>query len=164
MKIRLDECLSFRVAAALRGFTANRSGFEVSHVRDDNPRKTDDPTWIRAFAADGGDVVISGDPNILRHWPNLVAYRESGLIAFFPPARWDVLRGAGQAALIVRWWPAIVEKAKASQRGDCWRLPLIWSPDANKFQQLKDPRFKTEADRKSHNILELPKRHEFRVQ
>ncbi len=45
-----------------------------------------DPAWIKKFAADDGDVIISGDWQILQHWPDLVAYIESGLISFFPSA------------------------------------------------------------------------------
>ncbi|MGY6531835.1 PIN-like domain-containing protein [Glycocaulis sp.] len=162
MKIRLDENLSFRVAAAIRGFTANRAGFEVSHVRDDNPPGTSDPIWLKKFSDEGGSVVISGDPNILRNWTNLIAYRETGLIAFFPPTRWDQLKAFGQAALLMRWWPAIIEKAKASNRGDCWRIPMGWTPEISKFQALQDPRFKTAQDCEKNNVVPLPTRHEFR--
>jgi hypothetical protein len=81
----VDENLSPRVAKAVLAIVAARKGFEVGHVRDYHPASTDDPVWIKAFADSGGYAIVSGDPNILQHWPNLVAYIESGLISFFPP-------------------------------------------------------------------------------
>src|ERR1700722_18397321 len=118
--------LSYRVANALKAFLANRTGLEITWVRDFHPPGTDDPTWLMAFARDGGDAILSGDPNILQHWPNLVAYIESGLVSFFPPSGFSDLKGFGQASLLIRWWPAMIEKAKISERGDCWRIPLTW--------------------------------------
>jgi len=55
-------------------------------VREFNPPGTNDPTWIRKFALEGGYAIVSGDGEILQKWPNLIAYMGSGLISFFPPA------------------------------------------------------------------------------
>lgn len=162
MKVRIDENMSRRVASALKGFMAGQDGFIVDHVRDHHPPGTSDPSWIRSFAAEGGHAIVSGDARILQHWPDLVAYMESGLVSFFPPAKFDDLKGPGQAALIMRWWPAIVEKAKASSASQCWRLPLDWSPDLSKFKELKDPRFVTDAQRVEHGIAPAMTQHPFR--
>jgi hypothetical protein len=104
---------------------------------DEHPPGAKEPNWIRKFANDNGDVIVSGDFQILQHWPDLIAYIESGLISFFPPSGFGRLKGYGQAALIMRWWPAIIEKAKVSQRGDCWRIPWTWTPDVTKFEKLE---------------------------
>jgi len=54
------------------------------------------------------------------------------------------LTWVSRAAFILRWWPAIIEKIKVSQRGDRWRLPLQWgSIDHLQMQALKDPRIDT---------------------
>lgn len=140
MKIRLDESVSQKVAQAIIAIAANREGYEVSWVRQVHGPKTKDPNWIRAFANEDGTAIVSGDPNILQNWPDLVAYTESGLISFFPPPAFAKLKGFGRASLIIRWWPAIVEKIKLSQRGDRWRIPMTWTPDVTKFEALKDPR------------------------
>ena len=71
------------MALAVIKLTANREGYEVSFVRHGSGAT--DPDWIRAFAAEGGTAIVSGDHDILQHWPNLIAYTESGLISFFPP-------------------------------------------------------------------------------
>jgi hypothetical protein len=103
-----------------------------------------DPDWIRSFAAEDGTAILSGDHEILQHWPNLIAYTESGLISFFPPKAYQHFGAYSRAAFILRWWPAIIEKIKVSQRGDRWRLPLQWgSIDHLQMQALKDPRIDT---------------------
>jgi hypothetical protein len=154
LKVRLDEMLSYRVANALKAFMAGRSGLQVSWVRDSNPPGTNDPTWLRAFASEGGHTVISGDGNILQHWPNIIAYVESGLISFFPPSGFQhQLTGFAQAALLIRWWPAIIEKAKISKPGNCWRFPMSWTPDVTKFEAISDPRIATPAQRQARQIV-----------
>jgi PIN like domain len=153
LRVRLDENLSYRVANALKAFLANRSGLEVTWVRDFNPPGTNDPIWIRKFAHDGGYVIVSGDDNILQKWPNLIAYVESGLISFFPPVGFQhKLTGFAQAALLIRWWPSIIEKAKISDRGTCWRIPMTWTPDVTRFETIRDPRIATPEQRARRQI------------
>lgn len=140
MKIRFDECVSYRVADAVRAFAANRPGFEVSHAAQAHAGHPD-AQWMSSFAEAGGTAIVSGDYNILQNWPNLIAYRESKLIGFFPPPAFKALKGYGRAALLIRWWPAIVEKMKISSSGETWRWPMTWTPDVTKFEELRDPRF-----------------------
>jgi PIN like domain len=83
LKIRLDECIANRIARAIVEVTANRPGYEVSYVQ--HGKGGFDPDWIRKFAAEDGTAIVSGDHDILQHWPNLIAYTETGLISFFPP-------------------------------------------------------------------------------
>ena len=158
----IDENLSPKVARAVLAITAARSGFEVGHVRDHHGPGTDDTVWIRAFAEADGNVIISGDPNILQHWPNLVAYIESGLISFFPPKAFDRFQGYAKAAFLLRWWPCIIEKAKISERGDCWRMPLTWSPDVQKFEELRDPRIETREGQEKLGIQPKATIHQFK--
>ena len=93
------------------------------------------------FAQEGGTAIISGDHNILKNWPDLITYKESNLIGFFPPPKFNQLSGYAKAALLIRWWPTILEKINQSSRGDTWRMPMHCTPDINSFQCLGDPRF-----------------------
>lgn len=139
MKIRLDENIANRIARAIIEITDNRPGYEVSYVR--HGRGELDPDWIRRFAGEDGTAIISGDHDILQHWPNLIAYTESGLISFFPPKAFAHLNAYSRAAFILRWWPAIIEKIKISNKGDRWRLPMQWGrADHTRMEALKDPR------------------------
>ena len=139
LKIRLDENIANRIAIAVMAIAENREGFDVSYVR--HGAGTPDPDWVKKFADEGGTAIVSGDHDILQHWPNLIAYTESGLISFFPPKAFQAMRAFTRAAFIIRWWPAIVEKIKVSKPGDRWRLPLIWTQtDHTKMEAIKDPR------------------------
>lgn len=140
MKIRLDENISYRVARALVAALPERQGYEVTHVIDVHQPSTKDPDWLREFAAQGDTAIISGDFNILRNWPDLVAYTETGLISFFPPPSFEKLNRFGKAAFLIRWWPAIIEQIKLSKAGDRWRLPMKWEPSHTEMKVLRDPR------------------------
>jgi hypothetical protein len=134
----------------------------VDWVRDEHPPCTTDPSWISKFATDGGDAILSGDSNILQHWPDLIAYMESGLVSFFPPSGFGRLNGYGQASLILRWWPCIVEKIKIAARGDAWRIPMTWTPDVTTFKKLVDPRFSSAEDRLRRGVQPVATVHQFR--
>jgi hypothetical protein len=139
LKIRLDECIANRIARAIVEITGNRPGYEISYVKHGEGGADQD--WLRRFAAEGGDAIVSGDHDILQHWPNLIAYTESGLISFFPPPGFARLTAFPRAAFILRWWPAIIEKIKISNKGDRWRLPMQWSEiDHTRMLPIKDPR------------------------
>lgn len=52
-----------------------------------------------------------------------------------------ILNAYSRAAFILRWWPAIIEKIKISNKGDRWRLPMQWGEiDHTKLEALRDPR------------------------
>ena len=139
MKIKLDECISNRVARAVIEVASNRPGYEVFYLR--HGEGAPDPDWISKFAAEGGTAIVSGDHNILQHWPNLIAYTESKLVSFVPPKAYQHLRGYGRAAFILRWWPAIIEKIKLSEPGDRWRLPNNWvQVEHTQMKPIRDPR------------------------
>lgn len=160
MKIRLDENISQRVFKAVNALTANRAGFEVSHNRMAGDAGKPDPLWIKSFAEDDGTAIVSGDYNILQNWPDLIAYIDSGLVAYFPPPQFKRLKGYGRAALLIRWWPALVEHAKTAARGPVWRIPMVWTPNPSIFKPLKDPRI--DAIRTQEQIEPAPKVLEFR--
>jgi hypothetical protein len=140
LKIRLDENIANRIARAVMEITQNRPGYEVSFVRHGDG--STDPDWLQKFAAEDGTAIVSGDYNIIQHWPNLIAYTETGLISFFPPPSFQQLGAYSRAAFILRWWPTIIETIKASERGDRWRIPMQWNEvNPTKLEPIKDPRF-----------------------
>ena len=50
---------------------------------------TADTDWMPLFAKGGGVAIVSGDYRILKNWPNLIAYKETGLIGIFPPSAFN---------------------------------------------------------------------------
>ncbi|WP_181702723.1 hypothetical protein [Chthonobacter albigriseus] len=141
MKIKFDENISPKIVEAIRNLETD-SSIEISTVREDYGQGIEDPDWIFRFKSEGGTAMISGDHNILQDPVNLKSYTESGLISFWPPRGFPELKKFGQAALLIRWWTVIKEKARQSTPGSRWRIPQtgLWSPGADRFEQIRDPR------------------------
>jgi hypothetical protein len=135
----LDECIPERVVHALRA-VAQRDGLEIHSVVDEEMRSVEDPIWIAAARTLGCAAMVSGDARILQNWPKLLAVAECGLISFFPPASFSRFKAPAQAAMLLRWWPAIEAKIQQSQPGNRWRWPDSWTPDVTHFKALRDPR------------------------
>lgn len=139
MKIKLDENVSGRIVEALRNLESDTS-VEIGWVRDDYGAGRTDPDWMFRFKDEGGNAMISGDHNILQKKVNLVAYTESGLISIWPAKGWPELKRWGQAAMLIRWWPAIKMRIAQSDPGDRWRLGIGWAAGVDQFEPIRDPR------------------------
>jgi hypothetical protein len=155
LKIRIDQNLSPRAAAAIEAAVLSKSGYEVSYVGNEHPPGTSDPDWLKKFASEGGTAIVSGDFRILQNWVDLVAYTETGLISFFPQPAFEKLNRFGKIAFLVRWWPAIIEQIKISKLGDRWRMPMSWEPSPAKFELLRDPRVKGRSVEPAGKVLSI---------
>src|SRR5262249_12707801 len=60
----------------------------VQHLAERFPRDTADAVWLRALAAEGNWVVVSGDLRITRNPTEREAWLKSGLVAFFLGKGW----------------------------------------------------------------------------
>jgi PIN like domain len=139
VKVKFEENISTRIVGAIRVLESDRD-VEIGSVREDYGQGRADPEWMFRLRDEGGTAMISGDHNILQDPVNLAAYTASGLISIWPPPGFPELRRFGQAAFLVRWWPAIKAKIVASPAGSRWRIPLAWTPGIEKFVELRDPR------------------------
>jgi hypothetical protein len=162
LKVRLDENVSVRLARALQAFWSGKNDVNLTWVRDFAPPGTKDPSWIKAFADEGGHAVVSGDANILQHWPDLVAYTESGLISYFPPTAWNRMKGYSKAAHLINWWPVLHEHMKVAERGSRWRFPFLWTPCPTRLEPLKDPRIDNAGKQKARGIVPVATLHQIR--
>lgn len=139
MKVIIDENISPKIIRALRELNKDPS-ISIESVREGYGSGILDPDWMFRFKEDGGAAMVSGDENILRKSVNLTAYIESGLISVWPPSKWSDLKFWGQAALLVRWWPAICNRIKSAESGDRYRIPLSWTPSLENLKPMNDPR------------------------
>jgi hypothetical protein len=103
------------------------------HLRDRFPVDTNDDVWIRQLGAEGGWVILSGDPRITRNPHNRKAWLESGLTAFFLKSGWTNLKLWVIAAKLIEWWPRIVDKAETLTRAEGILIPVRGS----KFEKLE---------------------------
>lgn len=139
MKIIIDENISPKIIKALRELNKDPA-ISIFSVREGYGSGTPDPDWMFRFREDGGNAMVSGDENILKNNVNLTAYVESGLISVWPPSKWSDLKFWGQAALLVRWWPAICGRITSASRGERYRIPLSWTPSVENLKPMRDPR------------------------
>ena len=82
--------MSPHLAAAVAGLeqAQGSGGHAVIHLGAKLPRNTDDVVWIRALAAERDWIIVSGDLRITRNKAERLAWRESGLTAFFLKSAW----------------------------------------------------------------------------
>ena len=119
MKFFFDNCVSQNLVEALRCLEKRH---DLVHLRDRFPEGTPDPAWIGALGAEGGWIIISGDPRISRGKAERAAWVESGLTAFFCGDAWQNRRLMTQASELLRMWDDIVERAKKAPQGSGYLL------------------------------------------
>lgn len=117
MRIYFDENFSPALVEGLRRIQEGRRSDDVTvcSVAEEFGRGAPDEVWIPGIASRHG-VVITQDLNINRtraQW-ELCRANKIGVIFIKPPkkgwAYWDIVR------LVVRWWPEIWARAKATER------------------------------------------------
>jgi PIN like domain len=131
VKVRADEHVSYKIVRAVQ-LLCLKSGWEFSHVRDDNSARTADETWLPKFAAEGGKAIVTADANILKRPHQIVAVRATGLACVVLPKQWTHARRHEQAAHIIYWWPRIQDAIEVSEPGDCWPVPFIFDKSSIK--------------------------------
>lgn len=92
----------------------------------DPPAKSDTP-WLIKFAAAGGRIVLTGDRDMRRRLDEQAALMDLGLIVFFFPPAWNHWNMTDKCAFLLKWWPAIIEKAEQSKPRDLWEMKLSWT-------------------------------------
>jgi hypothetical protein len=127
-----DNCLAVSFARALNILGEKQGLPPITHLREKFASDIKDVDWIRALAAQGDWVIISGDPRISRGRHEKEAWLESGLTAFFLAKGWMNLKMWDQAWNLVRWWPLIVDQASAVRPPAGFLVPL----KGTKFDQL----------------------------
>lgn len=85
-----------------------------------------DVPWLEAFAADGGNAVISGDVSMRKRPHERQAYRDAGLVMFFFQNRWGNLTLFPKSAMLLKWWPRIEDQLRISEPKQCWEIPAQW--------------------------------------
>jgi len=119
VKFFFDNCISPNLVDAIRCLDKSH---ELAHTRGKFDPATPDPIWIRALAAEGGWIIISGDPRISRGQAEKAAWIESRLTAFFCGDAWGSRRLMTQASEMMRWWDDIIDLSKNAAPGSGYLL------------------------------------------
>ena len=122
MRFFLDNCLSPRYAQSLN-ILSERDGHKVVHLVDMFDRAETDLVWIRRLGKESDWIIVSGDTRILRT-PQLKAeWLTSGLTAFFLGPGWMNVTYWVQAAMLLRWWPSILDQSRLVEQGTGFEVP-----------------------------------------
>lgn len=134
MKIAFDEHVPPGIVRVLQNLVDEGliEGVEICSAKDYAPanwtpemgEKSDVP-WLRRFAKDGGQVVITGDKRMRTKPHERLAL--GGFVAFMFHPRWNHLDALERSAVLMHWWNRIVETAQQSKPGSFWEIPYSWS-------------------------------------
>lgn len=123
MRFFLDNCISSRYAEVLH-ILSERDGHSVIHLGSKFPRNTTDEGWLRALAAEGDWVIVSGDTRILTKPVLRGEWERTHLTAFFLASGFMNARYWQQIGIIMLWWPDILEQARLVERGTGFEVPF----------------------------------------
>lgn len=135
MKVIFDEMISPKIPKAIEALGIKDS-WEYCSVRN-LYQGIEDISWITDFSRNNGNVIISGDANIHNKPHQLLALHNAGLISFFMEGQWCSQQLHTQAAHIIKWWPAIKNRAEKSEKGTSWTVPFRWT--LSELEQKKIP-------------------------
>lgn len=140
MKIAFDEHIPPAMARIFqflakddRRFRHLTGGLNLVMARDYAPSfgdvdyigRSDEP-WIRRFAKDGGTVIISGNTKMQREPHERLALIDEGMIVLFFGRQWTQWKFNSQTALLLHWWPVVVETIKQAKPATFWHIPSNW--------------------------------------
>lgn len=134
MRFFFDNNISRRLAEAMAALsTYEDSSIQVHHLQGRFGPKVSDIQWIGTLAAEGDWVVVSGDGRIRTRPAEKRAFQSAGLTTFFWAKGWLKSRFWDQAALLVRWWPHVIQQSRLVQPGAVFEIP---HRKPGKFRQL----------------------------
>lgn len=142
MRVVFDEHVPSALVRVLQSFSNERQfkkltgGYTIERARDyapkvDNPDylKGSDVPWVRRYSAAGGQVIISGDTNMMAEHHERLALLEEKMIVCFFGSQWSGWKFYKKCALVINWWPTIVKTMAEAERATFWRVPASWQED-----------------------------------
>lgn len=86
-----------------------------------------DEHWVRRFAKDGGQIVISGDTKMRARVHELAALIEAGLVTYFFERKWSDVSFFTKSAMLLHWWEPVRKHMDTAARATCWEIPYQWT-------------------------------------
>jgi hypothetical protein len=131
MKVAFDECVPPRVARAILAMQEEgASGVDIVSARTYSvPNAESDVPWIERFAAEGGQAIVSGDVRMRGNLHEQKALRDAGMVTIFMARAWGQLDVHAKSALLIKWWPFILNTLATAKPGQCFEVPCQWHGD-----------------------------------
>lgn len=129
MRIRADEHVAPAIVEAINRIALG-SGFELTSVLTTGFKSASDVHWITAFAADGGDAILTADTDFLKQPPQVQAVERTGVRVIHLPSQWANAALALQASHLLAWWKRIEAQLTSMAGRQCYTMPFNVSEDA----------------------------------
>lgn len=139
MKIAFDENIPLEMVRIFReeSDTTLALGHLVVSARDYRlSHEHDDVSWPARFAAEGGQVVMSGDTRMRSLAHERAALADNGLIAYFFASEWNNAKFHTKAAMLLVWWPALAEHMSKAPPSSCWEIPFTWGANSGSLRDV----------------------------
>lgn len=129
MRIRADEHVASAIVGAVNEIAIS-DGFELTSVISSGQKGATDVHWITAFAAQGGEAILTADTDFLKAPPQVAAVERTGVRVIHMPSAWANAPLAMQAAHILLWWRRIEAQLSAMKARECYSPPYNLNEDA----------------------------------
>ncbi len=104
----------------------------------DGFKGSSDVHWITAFAADGGDAILTADTDFLKQPPQVQAVERTGMKVIHLPAAWANASLAVQAGHILIWWQRIEAQLNSMKQRQCFQTSFTVSDSLSLKQVVID--------------------------
>lgn len=129
MKLCADEHVSPVIVRIIKDVCLDPA-HEFIHVEDIDCKATPDQTWVRVFAANGGQVVVSADEKMTRRHAELVAIADCGLKLIVLPHQFPNSKRHLQAAFMCHHWPSIETTLSDGHNSRFWKVRWGYSDES----------------------------------
>lgn len=134
MRIRADEHIAPAIVRAVIQIALS-DGFDLTSVLLEGFKGTSDVHWITAFAAEGGDAILTADTDFLKQPPQVQAVERTGMKVIHLPSAWANASLAMQAGHILIWWQRIEAQLEVMKQRQCFQTPYTMS-DRTSLKQV----------------------------
>jgi PIN like domain len=129
MKICADENISHRLVEIVNDLSG-QSLPRLLHVSEIGAQGVKDVIWVRTFADQNGEAILTADANMSKRQSERIAIGEAGLRLLILPTQYQQGGTRFQAAYMLLWWSRIVELVRQGERGCVLNLPTLTLPKA----------------------------------
>jgi hypothetical protein len=140
VKIAFDENVPVQMVRVFKALGQEKRfkklNIEIKSAVDYTPKPTDpdyspnnDVPWLTRFARAGGQVVISGDTEMIEVPHELEALRRGAFTVFFFERKWSRWSFYEKTSHLLFHWPVILAKLKAAKRPRFWCVPNHFKAD-----------------------------------
>jgi predicted nuclease of predicted toxin-antitoxin system len=134
VKICADENISPRLVEIVNDLSIGSP--PLLHVSEIGSLGVKDSIWVRTFAEQDGNAILTADANMSRRQSELIAIGETGLKLVILPTQYQQGGIRLQAAYMLLWWPKVLEVVQQGAEGCVLKLPALTLPRVPSWEKI----------------------------